>query len=69
MLSACSEKAAIYKDIKRECFMPKRPVLEMLNENEHIGSHENVRRLLANVIDLTAYAAALEAAVKCYGDK
>ncbi len=53
----------------RQCAVPARMELKVLDNSTHIGSEKNVAILMLNIADLIGYVKSLEASIKCFENK
>ncbi|ACS80187.1 hypothetical protein Desal_2127 [Maridesulfovibrio salexigens DSM 2638] len=49
-----------------ECPRPANPILKAVLEEKHIGSSENVDRLMFNIVELKGGLKAMNATINCY---
>ncbi len=75
MLSACNQKRTSKIDEVRRvevvakyenCPAPESPELKPLLEGLHLGSKENVNRIMENTVENQAYIQGLKSTIECY---
>ncbi len=75
MLSACAQSRASKIDEVREvvivagyeqCPRPAKPELKPLLEEMHLGSRENVDRMMQNIVELLGALKAMNSTIHCY---
>ena len=67
IITGCSSHSQVIVKNK-QCAIPARVELKVLDNKSHIGSEKNTAILMLNIADLIAYIKSLEAAIKCYTD-
>ena len=68
VIVACSSHSQVIVK-NRQCAVPNKVQLKVLDKNLHIGSKENVAVLMLTIADLVAYIKNLEASVRCFENK
>lgn len=75
VFSACAQKQhsridevreVVFVSTYEECPRPIDPILKPILEEKHLGSSENVDRLMFNIVELKGGLKAMNATINCY---